>query len=187
MARHVLVVMGNHEYYGKATKQWLDFNMAAIFARYPNICWLDNQARTLDGVKFVGGSMWYPAGDGNNRAYERLISDCHQIADFDWAEKENAVFNNVVNTHADEGTVVVTHHLPHRIATPREFVGDQTNRFFVSDQSYTMTARRPKLWLFGHTHQPFDGWYKNTRLACNPYGYPSERAGRPYPPAVFDV
>ena len=187
MARHVLTVHGNHEYYGKATKQWLDLSMAAIFASHPSIHWLDNRELVLDGVKFVGGTMWYPVGDGNNGAYKRMVSDCYQIADFNWAERENAVFNIVVNTHADRDTIVVTHHLPHRMATPREFVGDQSNRFFVSDQSHTMMVRRPKLWLFGHTHTPYDGWYEDTHLACNPYGYSSERAGKPYPPVVFDV
>ncbi len=187
MARHVLTVHGNHEYYGKADKRWLDYTMAAIFAEYPNIHWLNNEVLTLDGVKFVGGTMWYPVGDGHNDKYAWMLNDSRQILNFDWAESENRIFNIVVNTNADENTIVVTHHMPHHMAVPREFKWEQTNRFFVSDQSYTMMTRRPKLWCFGHTHQPFDGWYEKTHLVCNPYGYPAERAGKPYLPVVFDV
>jgi predicted MPP superfamily phosphohydrolase len=185
MARHVLYVFGNHEYYG-CSKEFAEAALRPILAKYPNIRWLDNESLTLDGVHFVGGSMWYPNVDGLNQLYKRLINDAYQIKGFDWAERENAILNTVVNTHATPETIVITHHLPHASCTPPVFRAEQSNRFFVSNQYFTMVNNRPKLWLFGHTHTPCDILLESTRMVCNPKGYPGENMGA-YPQVVFDV
>ena len=187
MARHVLYIPGNHEYY-HGSKEWTEQKLREGMARYDNIHFLDNQELTIDGVHFIGGVMWYPVGDGLNQIYAKQMSDKHEIANFTWAERENAIFTSVVNSCATPNSVVITHHMPHPMTTPREFRGSNLNRFFVSDMSFTMKTRRPKLWLFGHTHTEYDGIYESTRMVCNPYGYPSERAGHgPYKAVVFDV
>lgn len=186
MARHVLIVWGNHEYY-HGSKGWTEQKLKEAMARYPNIHWLNNEGLTLDGVHFVGGTMWYSTGDGLNSVYAPGMADMFEIQEFNWAERENMIFNSVVNIYARPETIVITHHLPHPKATPPIFRNSPLNRFFVSDQSYTIQTRRPKLWLFGHTHVDCDLVIGDTRLVCNPYGYPSERAGRPYLPVVFDV
>ncbi len=187
MARHVLLVLGNHEYY-RGSKAWTEAQIRTAIARWPNIHLLDNSEITLDERHFVGGVMWYPVGDGMNFAFARQMADAFEIQNFTWAERENAIFNNVVNALAGPETVVITHHLPHIGTVPQQHRGSNLNRFFVSDQSYTMKTRRPRLWLFGHTHTPCDVMYEATRLVCNPYGYPQERAGMgPYPAVTFDV
>jgi predicted MPP superfamily phosphohydrolase len=186
MARYVIYVTGNHEYYN-GSKEWTEDKLKSAMEDFRNIHWLNNEELTLDGVHFVGGSMWYPVGDGLNALYAKMVSDSSQIANFNWAERENRIFNLIVDSKATPDTIVVTHHMPHSMTTPPEFKNSLINRFFVSNQQHTMMTRRPKLWLFGHTHTEFDGMYEATRLVCNPYGYPSERAGRPYKAAVFDV
>lgn len=187
MARHVLYVTGNHEYY-QGSKAWTETQLKTAMARHPNIHFLDNEELLLDGVHFVAGTMWYPVGDGLNHLFARQMSDSFEIQNFTWAERENTIFTHVVNTYARPETIVVTHHLPHSWTTPREFTNSTLNRFFVSDQSHVMKTKRPKLWLFGHTHTSCDIVFEATRLVCNPYGYPSERAGfGPYKAVVFDV
>jgi predicted phosphodiesterase len=186
MARHIIYVTGNHEYY-HGSKGWTEQKLTEGMARCSNIHWLNNEEITLDGVHFVGGSMWYPTGDGLNEIYSREMSDTFQIQGFDWAERENLIFNTVVNSLARPDTVVITHHLPHPLCTPAIFKNSHLNRYFVSDQTHTIMTRKPKLWLFGHTHAECDIVIGDTRCLCNPYGYPSERAGRPYHPVVVDV
>ncbi|VVB51242.1 3',5'-cyclic adenosine monophosphate phosphodiesterase CpdA [uncultured archaeon] len=189
MARHVIYVTGNHEYYG-STKEWAEEQLREVLSLYPNIHWLDNSEITLDGVHFVGGSMWYPDVDGLNyvKMYMRMMNDFYAIKLFDWAERENTRFNAFVNGYAGQDTIVVTHHLPHPRCTPLEFVHSALNRYFVSDQSWTLATRKPKLWLFGHTHREYDGQLSETRLVCNPFGYPGERNSKnPYKAVVFDV
>jgi predicted MPP superfamily phosphohydrolase len=186
MARHILFVIGNHEYY-KGSKERTEQKLKEAMASHLNIHWLNNGELTLDGVHFVGGPMWYPTGDGLNGMYARQMADHFEIESFNWAERENAIFNTVVNSAATSDTIVITHHMPHPLTTPWEYRNSTLNRFFVSDQSYTMKTRRPKLWLFGHTHMECDMIFESTRMVCNPYGYPSERAGRLYKAVVFDV
>lgn len=186
MARHVLYVTGNHEYY-RGSKAWTEYKLKEGMARYPNIHWLDNSELTLDGVHFYGGTMWYPVGDGLNHMYAKQMADAFEIENFMWAELENALFTANLYKCVKPGTIVVSHHMPSPLTTPLEFIRSTLNRFFVSDQSYAMETLEPKLWLFGHTHTPCDIVFKKTRMVCNPLGYPSEAAGKPYPPVVFDV
>lgn len=185
MARHVLYVTGNHEYYG-GTKRETEFVLKSYFLKHPNFHWLNNEELTLDGVQFVGGTMWYPRGDGLNQLYERQVADRGCIKEFNFAETENMVFNELVNRVAKPETVVITHHMPHRLCVPEEFKGSQTNRFFVSDQTRTLMVNQPRLWLFGHTHKACDVTFENSRLLCNPLGYPRENKG-PYPQVVVNV
>jgi predicted MPP superfamily phosphohydrolase len=187
MARHVLVVWGNHEYYG-GSKAWTEHQLNLAIARYPSIHRLDISQITLDGVHFFGGVMWYPwLRDGLNKLFAPEISDIHQIQNFDWAEMENAAFNAAAAHFIKPETVVVTHHLPHPSCIASIFEGSHLNRFFMSDESHILTLKQPRLWLCGHSHAPCDVLVGSTRIVANPYGYPSERAGRPYLPVVFDV
>jgi Icc-related predicted phosphoesterase len=42
---------------------------------------------------------------------------------------------------------------------------------------------QPKLWVHGHTHIPCDWKAGETRVLCNPFGYPHEMAD--FPPEVI--
>jgi hypothetical protein len=79
-----------------------------------------------------------------------------------------------------DGDVVITHHLPHQTSTPSFFVGSPLNRFFVADDAADLVAGAgARLWLHGHTHAPCDYVVGNTRVVCNPRGYPHERRKPP--------
>jgi Icc-related predicted phosphoesterase len=52
------------------------------------------------------------------------------------------------------------------------------NRFFVNDMSDRINAKKPKLWVHGHTHDSCDYIAgERTRVVCNPKGYPGEYGG----------
>jgi hypothetical protein len=70
--------------------------------------------------------------------------------------------------------VVVTHHLPSYQSVPDCFRGDQLNRFYVCNQERLIVEKQPQLWLHGHTHTPCDYLVDETRIVCNPLGYPYE-------------
>lgn len=184
-ARHVLYVYGNHEYYG-GSKEWVEAQIQEVLAEFPNIHTLDNSELEIEGRHFVGGSMWYPVGDGLNQIYEKLLNDCRQIMKFNWAERENAIFRNFAGTHIRPETIVVTHHMPSFVCVPNEYKGSNTNRFFVSDMADIITQREPKMWFYGHTHKPKKDMLANTLVLCNPYGYPGENKGG-YAHVVFEI
>lgn len=69
--------------------------------------------------------------------------------------------------------VVVGHHAPSKASTHPRYKEDVLmNGAYSSDLSELMLDRPCiKLWVHGHTHDPFDYMIGSTRVVCNPRGY----------------
>jgi Icc-related predicted phosphoesterase len=74
----------------------------------------------------------------------------------------------------DGPTVVVTHHLPALTSVAKRYANDQLNPVFASRLEDVIEKYRPELWIHGHTHVPCDYELFDTRIVCNPRGYPGE-------------
>jgi hypothetical protein len=138
--------------------------------------------------------MWFGNPDGLNYLYKRALNDFHLIEGLEtWCYDRNRMFTMLGQTLIRPETIVVTHHLPHPNCTPERFRKDQTNRFFVSDQTELIQDKQPRYWFCGHTHDPCDFVLGNTHVLCNPYGYPHEiyktygENPIPYPQVVIEV
>ena len=64
--------------------------------------------------------------------------------------------------------------------TPK-FEGDDLNPYYFNDREDLVRASGAKLWISGHTHEPFDYQVGGTRVVGNPSGYPDE----PRDPGLF--
>lgn len=196
----VLMVAGNHEYYG-ATFEGVNDHLYNLQAEYPNFWYLQNEAVHIDGVDFFGGTMFTDLnlyGD-----VDRAAMFAHRgIADFSWIDRLNpapADFDNsyVHNperrwTTADHITehanfckgletwikeagpkrVVISHFVPHPDASDARFAGSPLNPYFISHMRRYFDD--VNVWLFGHTHSSCDMEIGGCRLVCNPHGYGSE-------------
>lgn len=175
-AKHVLYVTGNHEYW-EGTQGSAEFKLKGILLRHPNIHWLDNTILELDGVRFIGGTMWFPYVEDTKWRYESVEeswSDFVEIRDFRkdyWPYTKNKEFTRLVNEETRSGDVVISHYLPNHRSVHPEMRGKDTNRFFVSDQAQAIFEREPRYWFHGHTHTKCDYMFSKTRVVCNPYGY----------------
>ncbi len=168
----VIYVPGNHEYYGT------DFQTVAnIRKTLPgNVKFLDNETCTIDGVRFIGSTLWFPY-QTDSWQYDSFLGDFKYISDFrewnyDRAENSRLFLNNTVQN----GDVVVTHHLPDENAIApsfRNYPYTKYNRYFLH-QVPKDTIAKARLWLFGHTHEMRDFQIGDCRLVCNPFGYPRE-------------
>jgi Icc-related predicted phosphoesterase len=67
-------------------------------------------------------------------------------------------------------TVVVTHHLPHRLSIHRKYHDNALNPAFASDLDRLVRAP-VALWIHGHTHESLDYLVNGARVVCNPRGY----------------
>jgi Icc-related predicted phosphoesterase len=69
--------------------------------------------------------------------------------------------------------VVVGHHSPSKASThPRYKEDTLMNGAYSSDLSeFILDRPQIKLWVHGHTHDPFDYMIGSTRVVCNPRGY----------------
>jgi predicted phosphohydrolase len=185
-ARHCVFLCGNHEYY-HGTKEAAEGILESVMPY--NFHWLRNTLEVIDGIKFFGGTMWFPDAP-HNKMYEDQLSDFLVIKDFKkWVYEENKKFNEAARSLITDETIVLTHHLPaYRVVAP-VFQGDNLNRFFVCEMTDLILDRKPPLWVYGHTHLPADDMIGATRVVCFPYGYPSECPLGPksYKSVVFEI
>lgn len=167
----VLYVLGNHEFYESSFNDVFEIIKKV---KLPNIHILNNDIVELNGVRFLGTTMWF-RDDPYNNFYKKGMNDFYVIKDFQkhvYNENNKALeflFNNV-----KEGDVVITHHLPSEKCIHPLFKRSSLNNFFVCDVENLIVGRAPKLWCFGHTHFSFDMTIGETRVLSNPFGYPHE-------------
>jgi predicted phosphodiesterase len=202
----VLYVAGNHEFYGHAIPSLIAELRAAADGSGVQI--LENDEVAVDGVRFLGCTLWSDFDfDGPERREEsmafcgRVVNDFRHIR-FDPADRTFApadaralhlssrrwLATRLEHPH-DGPTVVITHHAPviRRPARPplphlRLIAGA-----FVSDVSELMGADRVDLWIYGHTHRIADLDIEGTRIVSNPYGYPHEPAVGFDPTCVIEL
>jgi len=193
----ILMVSGNHEFY--SGKMYTEQEKFESRVDRPNVHIMHNDKMVIDGILFVGGTLWtnYRNGDpivmwdaeqGINdykkirvakNGYRKLratdvLAEHHithrYIVDTVEAEKDNY-----------EKIVVITHHAPSRQSVECMFKNSPLNDAYVNDFDYWIDEHGPDLWIHGHVHQSWDYMIGNTRILCNPKGYPREgRDGSTY-------
>lgn len=87
------------------------------------------------------------------------------------------------------GTVVVSHHYPHRDSTAPRYAKELMSSGFGSQLPLDLIAQA-RLWIHGHTHDSFDYRLSRSkdaaRVVCNPRGYPLSRVTEVYENAGFN-
>lgn len=171
----VLYVVGNHELYGGSPdKVYADICRAA--AKCPNLRFLDHKMVEVGGVRFAGSTLWF-RDDPLNAIYQNSLNDFYQIKGFvPWVYDENRKaegFLRAVMASRTPPDVIVTHHLPSQRCVVPQYRGSPLNRFFVAPVA-DGGMPLPKLWVYGHTHTPFDEVHDGCRFLCNAFGYPHE-------------
>jgi len=184
-ARLVLYTFGNHEYYSSPKGAEVeDFIRSVLPANY---ILLENSDVTIEGKHFYGGALWFPE-DPFNPQYEKMLNDFNLIGDIhDWVYGKNDEFRANGEKLIRPDTVVLSHHLPSNLSTHRMYAESPINRFFVSDETPLILNNKPRLWVHGHTHLTCDYTLGETRVVCNPHGYPAERKWTRYAVAEFEI
>lgn len=191
----VLYVPGNHEFYGQT---WEDVReRLRDSASGTSIQILDNGAHIIDGVRFLGTTLWTdfaidrsrPAPSAmelagtylkdffeiHTRSAETLsgvITPAMILADH---QESRTWLESQLRSEFAGKTVVITHHAPHRLSVHRKFVGHPLTPAFSSDLSDLM--QRTDLWIHGHAHDSFDYQVGRCRVVSNPAGYSLNRRG----------
>lgn len=182
--QRVLYVPGNHEYYDGELRS----GMAALAsaARGLGIELLDNTQTEIDGVRFLGATLWTDfCLDGAERRGEIMQLSRPYIVDFRAIRDGDRLFTPEASVRLHEEsrkwlserlaerypgpTVVITHHAPHPLSVHPRFAKHPANGGFVSNLEDFMGSA--VLWIHGHTHNSFDYSVKGTRVVCNPRGY----------------
>ena len=189
----VLYIPGNHEYYGRDIDELRESLRAS--GRTHDVHVLDGDELIVDGVRFLGATLWTDFGISGNdpETVEAAMQKCQEgMADFHvirrWGSSLRPEDTREIHqaqrdwlrralsgcTPLGEGftgpTVVVTHHAPSPRSIAPRFVGDTLNPAFASDVTDLM-GPQVALWIHGHMHNSSDYVERGTRVVCNPRGY----------------
>jgi predicted phosphodiesterase len=174
---HVVFVPGNHEYY-RTRPVDAEALLVACTREIPNLHVLNPGVVIIGETRFVGATLWFP-NTPDEVLYRGTMNDFQLIANFvPWVHDMHAAHLKFLKTHVQPGDVIVTHHLPHPRSIAPQHAGSSLNRFFVAEDASRLVERSgARLWIHGHTHAPCDYVIGETRVACNPRGYPHETNG----------
>jgi Icc-related predicted phosphoesterase len=183
----IVMVMGNHEYYGRHFAS--DLAAARQAAPLYGVHLLENNVITLGGVRFIGCSLWtdYALFGDVARAMQAAAHGLNDHRRITWGkqpwrrfrpqeacrlhQQSREFIETTLAAPFDGATVVVTHHAPHPGSIHSRYKSDLLTAAYVSDLTEVMEAGRPDLWVHGHVHSSFDYYVGETRIVCNPHGY----------------
>lgn len=177
-----IYVAGNHEFYGDTVRENCK-KMQMLRRLVPRLkisatTLSEQDVFSIRGQRFICGTGWFK--QSSNPEAKNHMRDFREIDGLEpWVYERNEKFRTQLSK-VRPADIVVSHHLPVEASTPERFKGSSINDFFVGGFDEFMGI--PKLWLHGHTHDRVDYKIGNTRVLCNPMGYPGEASG-----ASFDA
>ena len=197
----VIVTPGNHDFYvGGAADQKFTIDEMRQRGRdlggELGIHLLDDTSVVIDGVRFVGGTLWTDFGLGHGTMGHRIAEAAGRYGMGDyrhirrWSTKQpgkrkrmrpedTIALHRRTRTYIETElavpfngpTVVVTHHAPSARSLD-DFYKGQLDWCYASDLDAMMHApTAPDIWMHGHIHECQDYVVGNTRVVSNPRGY----------------
>lgn len=187
--RPVLYVPGNHEYYGCCYQKHRGEMREA--AGGSNVVLLDRDSCEINGVVFLGATLWADfkllgnqplamltaQGVMNDFKHIRTLPDYRKFQPTDAARihaEERAWLEKELEAAAGRKVVVITHNLPSMRSIPERYRTDPISAAYASNLDDLVERSGALLWLHGHTHTACDYVIGRTRVLCNPRGYPQE-------------
>lgn len=186
MFKHVIAIMGNHDFYGHQ----ISSRVAEVKAKLSdNVHLLDREKVVIGGYTFVGCTLW---SDFKEHTWATMYSAKMGISDFYKIKTVGGVFlpehayeahvkdKQYIRTLLKEAedlskVVVITHFLPSLACIAPQWKGDSLNHYFTGQCDDLFEEFDVPLWLFGHSHGSMDLMINNTRVLSNCHGYPREQ------------
>lgn len=196
--RPVVLVAGNHEFYGFDRHGELASGRSEA-AGFPNVHLLERDAVEIDGVAFFGCTLWtdYKYAGVREQARAKFLAgqrlnDHRLIANGtgvwspqDALEEHNGSRAWLAAELARGGAapkVVVTHHAPSPASVHVRYRDDLLTAAFASDLGDLVG--RATLWVHGHMHAPADYVQDGCRVLANPRGYVGIKEDREFNPGL---
>ena len=193
----LVYVPGNHDFWWDRGEE--RYTLADQMARGREIAarhgihLLTDDAVTIGGARFAGGTLWtdFRLGSTSLTQAMRSAQGREGMVDYrrirtgprsrDRIEPEDilalhrhtrAFLDATLDTPHDGPTVIVTHHAPHPDSLPDPH--GPLRWCDASDLRELIHARGPDLWVHGHIHHAADYRAGPTRIVCNPRGHADE-------------
>ncbi len=183
----LIVVLGNREFHSRSVVG--ELRRARGIAPEYDITLLDDGTHVVDGVRFVGATLWTDYRlHGEDRQADAVAADAHRgdfarIALTDTPRRAFSPLDAVARHEAssayvarrlaqpfDGPTVVVTHHAPSARSLDPRMAGGVRDASYASRLDRMIIGGAPTLWVHGHVHGSCDYGLCRTRVVCNPKG-----------------
>ena len=193
----IIYVLGNHEYYhGYFPRDMVKYQHCIEGIK--DFYLLERNTITIDNFTFAGVTLWTDYNKGADDAVAMINMNDHHVINLKGEEKVMPCdFRKTYGTSVKflkremkkhgENLVVITHHAPSWNSIAKKFIGSPLNSSFCSDLSEMILEYQPKLWVHGHVHDKCDYLIGETRVACNPLGYPSETLNGEFNYLVIEI
>lgn len=195
--KHVVFCSGNHEYWGSNVHSThRKINEIITERALTNVHYLNNSSVVIDGVAFVGGTLWTNIKNplleiqvqAGMNDYRRIrVGPDHQpwmrklrVADTTMMHyKTRGFMQEEVRKQREAGNkvVVVSHHAPSFRSICPKHTTDPLNPAYCSELDYWLLEGDIDYWMHGHIHWQFDYVIGHCRVTCNPRGYASRKWG----------
>jgi Icc-related predicted phosphoesterase len=195
----VLYVPGNHEFYGKR-RYFRHLEKMRAKAEGSNVTILNNDGVIIDGVRFLGATLWtdfdlYGTKHLNQLLAQREMNDYNHIrfdhrrlmtaADTATLHLESRFFlSENLRQPIDGKTVVITHHAPSEQCVHPKYRGHALTPAYASRLENLICEHEPELWIHGHMHDSLDIRLCETRVLCNPRGYEGHELNAAFNPQL---
>lgn len=200
---NVLYVIGNHEYYNSKSKNsvWepvnkvdIDKQIKKVIDKYPNVHLLDNSKIVIDGVEFIGSTLWsQPLSTNSFNDFVLIYHENQPITKQivkEWNEISVKFIEESLNEVNGAQKCVITHFMPLQNADipNTKYDIDPLYDSYFGNYLYNL-IKKANVWVSGHTHQSFNFVPKNTNTLwiCNPYGYPHEQPHIDHDNMIIDI
>lgn len=181
-----IMIMGNHEPLGysitETVEAWKALNI-------PNLYILDNETIEINGVHFIGSTLWSNLNADPikqfaiknavcdfKKIFNEQKTDFISITDYQREFEKSVCFieNELAKDYKKK--VLITHHLPTLTSIPDRFTNSPLNAAMASNLSNMLVySDNLVLAIHGHTHDSMDYMLGDTvRIVCNPRGYHDE-------------
>lgn len=204
----VIYVVGNHEFYGDGRYFSKHYRKMKEAAEGTSVHVLQNESVVIDGVRFVGTTLWTDMNlwgnaplmeiqaQGKMNDYKRIMRNPPES--MNWSNLPLLPYHTIYEHKValeflmDElakdhngPTVVLTHHAPSEESCNPEFEHDPSNPFYATNLERFVEQCGADLWVHGHIHQSKDYMIGETRVAVNPRGYADEAINVNFDPKLI--
>ena len=180
--KQVIVVPGNHEFYGGYDLSNLSNNKEEAIRN--NIHWYYNKILTIDGVDLILTTLWSKISPLADYIIRSRVSDFKYIK-YEGKLLRPSIFNrfhaecvSFLKESLEKSTarkkIIVSHHVPASLCMADEFKGSILNGAFVAEMDDFILDNDVDYWIYGHSHRNIgEMTIGKTKLVCNQLGYVS--------------
>lgn len=178
---YILYVLGNHEHYGSNNAIYKLARKMREYAAHlgmNNLHILDNNTIDIDGIRFIGSTLWTDFRLGGNQPLN-MFNAKKEMNDYNFIRftqqkikaeqilQLNTIAKQYIFNNVNDNTIVITHH------HPMIYNADMDSRscYYYNSLDNEVVYSGIKYWFCGHTHKDVDYIVGETNVLTNMHGY----------------